>query len=127
MSLEINNKYNNIIISDGEMENNYFPKPKNRRFSYSIETKRRIIILVKNFMEKGGKYPQNKVADMENIDKTLISKWIKNKAVIMDMDISARTRKIHGGRPLKYEAVENELLEWIAQKRSLAIPISSKN
>lgn len=74
----------------------------------------------------GQKYPQNYVADMENIDKKLVSKWIKNKSNIMDVNIPAATKKIHHGRPLKYDDIEEELVEWITHKRSLSTPVSAK-
>lgn len=105
------------------MENDTIePGIKKIRHSYTIGQKREALRLLEASSEVD--YPLAFTAASLGISKSVLLSWKGKEAKILDQNVSVTSRKIHPGPNLKY-VFEEEVVDWIREKRAQKLPISN--
>ncbi|KAI3656371.1 hypothetical protein MP638_000787 [Amoeboaphelidium occidentale] len=62
-----------------------------------------------------------KVAENNGLSKKLVSRWVKDSSKILDTNNEATKRKLHDGRPIKYQQEESAMVEWVKSLRNMRL------
>lgn len=94
------------------------------RTSYTIDNKKKALAIVSNYIAQGVKYPFVAAAKASNVDRKALSKWFKAREAI-NAATNNDSRKLHPGRPLKRPDIEQEVIEFVTEKRTMNLPVSA--
>ena len=91
-----------------------------KRRNYTMESKRDAI----EYVEKNSNH---KAAEKFHVAVKRISEWRQNKLKIFETTVKPKNKRLEGGgrKPLDLKLV-NQLVKWIYDRRSNALPVSRK-
>lgn len=93
--------------------------PQKKRRQWNVREK----LMVVHFLENNGGNKRGTAKEF-NIQPKQVREWNNNKAKLLAT--APHVIKLHSGKPVKYPSLENDLFEWVCEKRKNQIAVTRK-